>query len=241
MTTRPRIEQEMVERLVAGLDDRLIAVVLHGPAAHEDTYEAIATAHLLIVLTDLEPTTLRGLGGPVRWWLRKEQPWPRLLTPALLRDIVDVWPIELLDIARHHRVLHGVDPLGEIRVDPAHLRVQCERELRERLMRLREGYVVADGRAAALRQLMALSYTSFVQVLRGCLHLLGGEVPRHDHEVVAALCARLDLDPAGFAGPERLARGDAGVELEPAFAAYYRALVVITGRIDRFVTEGSTP
>src|SRR5690349_10830867 len=141
------IERQMVDRLREALGDRLVSVVLHGPAARDDEYRHGDGAFLLVVAADLEPETLRQLAAPIRWWLRRGQPWPRLFTPAQLTDATDVFPVELLEIARHHRVLHGVDPLAGFAVDHTRLRLQCERELRERLMRLCEGYVEADGKA----------------------------------------------------------------------------------------------
>lgn len=231
--------QEMVTRLQGALGDALRSVVLWGPEAHDDTYR-VAAANLVIVLADLEPATLRRSAAPIHWWLRKGQPWPRLFSPQLLRDAVDVYPIELLDISRHHRVLVGADPLADIAVDRVALRIQCERELREKMMRLREGYVEASGRSAQLRGLLAVSYAPFVQVLRACLYLLAGEVVRHDHDVVVALCARLDIDAAAFDAPERMARGDADFDAELAFDRYYRALSQVIDRIDRFV-KGTSP
>lgn len=236
---RRRTEEEMVTRLQGALGDALRAVVLWGPETHDDAYR-VGAANLMIVLADLEPATLRRTATPIHWWLRKGQAWPRLFSPQLLRDAVDVYPIELLDISRHHRVLVGADPLADITIDRTALRHQCERELREKMMRLREGYIEASGRAAQLRGLLAVSYAPFVQVLRAFLYLLGGEVVRHDRDVVVALCAHLDVDAAAFGPPERMARGDADFDAELAFDRYYRALSQVVDRIDRFV-KGSTP
>jgi len=74
----------------------------------------------------------------------------------------------------------------------------CERELREKMMRLREAYVEHHGSARELRRLLVTSYTTFVALFRGCLHLLGGEVPLHNDEVVSAFCERAGLDPEPF-------------------------------------------
>jgi len=181
--------------------------------------------------------TLRPLGEPVRWWLAKGQPWPRLFSPELIRDSLDVYPIEFLDIARHHRVLHGGDPLGAVTANGVHLRIQCERELREKLMRLREGYVECRGSARALRRLLAASYPSFAAVWRGCLHLLGAPVPLHDAEVAEALGRRLEIDAAPLAEVARVAASAGTADLEAIYARYYRVLVEMVDRIDRFVID----
>lgn len=228
---------DMVSRLTRSLGDRLVSVVLYGPAVHGDTYVGMGQLNLLIVLADLEPDTLRLLGAPVHWWLGKGEPWPRFFTEALLRDSIDVYPIELADIRRHHRVLHGADPVTKLRVDRGHLRIQCERELREKLMRLREGYVEARGSARALRVLLAASFASFAPVWRGCLHLLDEDVPKHDADAAEALCRRLGLDHGPFAAVARLALGEPGGDVDDVYARYQRELDAMVARVDRLVID----
>jgi len=63
---------------------------------------------------------------------------PRILAPEFAARSRDVFPIELLDISDFHVVLHGAGPGDLSKVDHEHLRMQCEREIREKLMRLHE-------------------------------------------------------------------------------------------------------
>lgn len=239
---RDDLVKEMTARLADAAGEQLVSVVLYGPEAHGDTYRAVSELHLMVVLGDLDPPTLRPLGNAVRWWLGKGQPWPRLFSPELIRDSADVYPIEFLDITRHHRVLHGDDPLAGLEVDTAQLRLQCERELREKLMRLREGYVEARGKPRHVRRLIAASYASFALVWRGCLHLVGAPVPLHDDEVATALCERLELDASPFAAAARLAAGASTQEdVNELFDRYYHELERMVERVDRFAVgrEGS--
>lgn len=237
-------EREMLTRLTTAVGERLVSVVVYGPAAHDDAYPALGGEHLLIVVTDLEVETLQRLSDPVRWWLKKGEPWPRLFSRELLRASADVYPIELLEISHHRRVVFGSDPIDGVAIDRDHLRVQCERELREKLMRLREGYVESHGHGGArgLHELIAVSYASFVRIFRGCLYLVDRPVARHDHDVLTALCDWLDVPLGAFTAVERIARGDRGDDAESAFAAYYRALTAAAARIDRLVMhlEGRT-
>ena len=240
---RGRIETEMVAHLVEALDTRLDAVVLYGPAAGDEGYREHSEG-LLIVLTDLEPATLRLATEPVRWWLKKTSAWPRLLTRELIARSVDVFPIELLDIAQRRRVLFGDDPFAGVMIAPLPLRIQCERELREKLMRLREGYLEAHMHrgASALRELLAASFAPFARIFRACLSLMKVPVPPTDRAVIATLCDWLELDREPFFEVERLARGDdVEGDLEAVFVAYYGVLSLTEARVDRmFVQQRSS-
>lgn len=231
-------EIEMVRRLAVALEERLSSVVVYGPAAHGGGHPA-GDEYLLIVLVELEPETLRRLREPVRWWLGRGHPWPRLFTPELLRASADVFPIELVDLASRHRVVFGPDPVEGLAIDPGHLRLQLERELREKLMRLREGYVEVQGRwgSRELEHLLAASYASFARVFRAALRVLGAPAGGGDPEVMAALCVWLDLPPGTFDDVERLARGERarGRDVEALFASYYHALSAAEARIDRLI------
>jgi hypothetical protein len=65
-----------------------------------------------------------------------------------------------------------------------------------------------------------------------------GEVPVHNEAVIAAFCARADLDQAAFDAVARL-RSDAGAkaDLKSVFRSYYEELTSALERIDRYRTS----
>ena len=226
----------MVGALERALGDRLLSIILYGSAARGEFQEGASDFNLVVVTQDLDPPTLEALSAPIRGWMRRRQPPPRLLTPALIADSIDVYPLEFLDLKTHGVVLHGADPFAGIRVRADQLRLQCERELREKLMRLREGYVEARGAPRALRRLLVGSYTTFAAVFRGCLHLVGETPPPRNAQVAAAFCARAGLDVTPFEVIDILRRGEApaSLDLVTLFSRYYEQLTRAVGAIDRF-------
>jgi len=228
-----------VESLVGAAGGRLKSVVLYGSAARGDYQERTSDFNLALVLDRLDPATLEALSPAIAAWTRRGQPPPRLLSPEIIAEAGDVFPIEMLDIRASHVVLHGEDPFAALAVRRDHLRLQCERELREKLMRLREGYVECHASRGRLRRLLTDSYTTFTALFRGCLHLLGEAPPAHNAEVVAAFCARAGIDAAPFQQVDRLKRGEAvNGDLKPLFSRYYHALTEAVRRVDRFAPAG---
>lgn len=225
----------MVGSLVEALGPRLRSVVLYGSAARGDFHEATSDFNLILVLEDLEPRTLEALTSPVERWRREGHHPPRLFTPALIAESADVFPIEFLDVRAAHVVLHGSDPFAHLEVRNGFLRIQCERELREKMMRVQEGYVECHARRRDLERLLIDSYATFVALFRGCLRLMGAEPPARGHEVVAAFCARAGIDPAAFEPVARLRRGEKP-EADPKsiFSRYYDALAKAVRTVDRF-------
>jgi len=239
MTAADAMKDPDIERMLADLKGALGAnlagAVLYGSAARGDFHAQTSDLNLLVVTRDLDVATLEALTPALRRWAKRGHPPPRLFTPALLAESADVFPIEMLDLKHSRVVLQGEDPLAAVEVGRENLRLQCERELRAKLMRLREGYIECHDRPRELRRLLTSSYSTFVALFRGCLHLLGGEVPVHNAEVVAAFCARAGLEVEAFAAVDRLKRGE-GADREPkaVFSRYYQELTRAVGKVDRF-------
>ena len=239
MTASDAMKHPQLERMVADLEaavgGSLVSVVLYGSAARGDFHEKTSDFNLLVVLRDLEPATLEALAPAMHRWARNGQPAPRLFTPGLIVESADVFPIEMLDLKSSRAVLHGEDPLAGVEVGREYLRLQCERELRAKLMRLREEYIECHERPQDLRRLLTASYTTFVALFRGCLHLLGGQVPLRNAEAVSAFCARAGLDAEAFSALDRLKRGDrVEGDLKSTFSRYYQELTRAVGKVDRF-------
>ncbi len=227
--------RRMVHDLTASLGDLLHGIVLYGSAARGDWQKGTSDFNLIVVLENLEPGTLEKMTPILKHWSGKGQPAPRIFSKAVIAESADVFPIEFLDIQSRRDVLHGRDPFASLTIHLDHLRLQCEREMREKMMRLREGYIEAHTNSRSLTRLLTDSYTTFVALFRGCLHLLGGDVPVHNREVVAAFCARADIDPAPFTEVDRLKLGErSSTEPKATFARYYEALTRAVHAINRF-------
>jgi len=225
----------MVQELTAALGSRLRSVVLYGSAARGDFQEGTSDFNLIVNLESLDPDSLAALAPVFARWQKRGHSLPRIFSPALIRESADVFPIEFLDLKTCRTVLHGDDPFAGLTVRPDYLRLQCERELREKLMRLREGFVVSHARPKDLRRLMTDSYTTFVALFRGCLYLFGGDVPLRNREVVNAFCTRAGLDSKVFEEVDRLKRGEKGTgDLKMVFSRYYEELTRAVGAVDRF-------
>lgn len=228
--------RRLVEDLVGDPSIGPTSVILYGSAARGDAVDKVSDLNLILVLEDLSPARLDAIVPAVNRWLKHGHPAPRLFSPALIHASADVFPVEFLDIQAAHLVVHGPDPFAGLEVRPDHLRLQCERELKEKLMLLREGYVMARGETPAVQRLLCSSYPAFAALFRGCLRLLGGGVPARSTDVIAAFCARAGIDVAPFAVVERLrAGGRPGGDLKELFARYYAQVGRAAEAVDRFV------
>jgi len=232
--------ESFLRALSGVLGPRLTSVVLYGSAARGDFGPGTSDLNLLVVIEDLERSTLEAIAPAIAEWTAQGQPPPRLFTPSLLAGAVDVFPMELLDIQAGRRVLRGGDPFATLVVPRQGLRLQCERELREKLMRLQEGYVDTHASSEGLRLLLSDSYTTFAALLRGCLRLYDVEPPSRNTDAVALFCEHAGIDRMPFEEVEALRRGAAPRDdLKALYSRYHEALARVIDAIDRMpVGEG---
>lgn len=231
----------LVQGLSDALGDKLRAVVLYGPAVRGEVGAGPQEVPVLVLCADLEPPTLGAAGAALAKWVSRGFPVPRLFSPTTLAEAADVFPIELSDVAERHVVVFGRDPLSAMpEIDGEHLRLQCERELREKLMRLEEAFALARGKEAEVRRLLAASFPAFAMIFRGCLRLHGDPVPADGAAAAAAFCQRAGIDPEVFAAVERLRRGDRALGATTLFPRYHAAICRAVDAIDKFVPNTRT-
>jgi len=188
----------LVEKLKKAAGANLRSVVLYGSAAAGQFEAGHSDLNVLCTLDRLDGAALEALHPAVTWWTGKGNPQVLVFTLDELRCSADVFAIELLDIKTRHRVLYGDDCFTDLEVPMELHRVEVERELRTKLIRLRQAYMDASGDPKRLLALLTDSITSFLTLFRHSLIALGEPAPEHRHQAVDQLGMRLGVDVAPF-------------------------------------------
>lgn len=189
---------ELVEKLKKAHTDNLISVVLYGSAAEGDHHQKFSDLNVLCVLRSIEPRDLARSEPIFRWWREKDNPAPLLLTEEEVRNSADCFPIEFHDIRAAGRLLHGQDLTSQMAIDDHDYRDEVERELRSKLLRLRQKAAgVLEDRAMLLR-LMLDSVSTFTVLMRHALTVAGDGRTTHKREVVARAKEKFGIDATPF-------------------------------------------
>jgi hypothetical protein len=151
--------------------------------------------NILLILDQLGRPELDALSKPAYRWARAGNRPPLLFTPEQFAAASDVFVIELLDMQQSRRVLCGDDPLAGVTIQEEHLRLQLERELRTRLLAVREGYLLTAGKPRFVADLMTGSLPGFLVLFRAALRLFQKDVPPHKIESLKKLAEHVRFDP----------------------------------------------
>lgn len=202
------------------LGEACVAVVLYGSAAGADWVAGRSDLNTVIVVRRASVAALETLAPVVARWRAHKFALPVLLDQDQVDLACQLFPMELDDIQRQHRVLAGSDPFTRLGTDAAALRRECAQEAFGKLLRLRAYYLQHAGNAEPLQRLVVDSLTSFLTVLRHLLRLRGEPEPAGFEAALAAAERLLGPLPAMRAALAARGATPPGAGLESVARAY---------------------
>jgi hypothetical protein len=216
------------------LGDELVSVALYGSAAGEDWVAGVSDLNTVVVVPRVTLDVLERLAPVVARTRGNGFAPPAVMDDEYLARARDTFPIELDDIRRQHRVLAGRDVFCDVAVAPDAVRRQCEREGREKLLRLRALFLEVAGDPPAVERLMVASVKSFAILLRHLLRLRRRDAPQPYAAVIDAGGALLGPLPAmrGLLGRRGADGSLAPAEVRATFATYLGEVERIVAAID---------
>lgn len=166
------------------------SVTLYGSAARDDYRPGKSDINLLVVLERIDVPILKSVLDPVARG-RRHGIAPFFITEADLCSSADVFPVTFLAMQESYRVLLGSDVLGEMKIAREHIRLRCEQEIKNVLLRLRRYYIMRGGRK--LTQMMSSMIGGFLETLRVVVSLTQKNLPSRE-EVVNVAAERFEFD-----------------------------------------------
>jgi hypothetical protein len=119
-----------------------------------------------------------------------------ILSESDLHSSTDVFPIKFLDMQRHHCLLLGRDPFTNLTIARDHLRLRCEQEIKNLLLRLRQYYLLRSHRSDLIESLLANTISAFITSLSALLILRTGAAPVKERDIAIAAAREIDADGA---------------------------------------------
>lgn len=161
---------KFIEELKDVLKDKLEMVFVYGSKTGIPTYNLKEGADLMIVVQDLSAEDLKNCVKPVYKWTRKNSV-PVFMSVAEWFSSTDVYPMEYTDIKENHHILYGGDLVSSIEIKSGDLRLQCEREAKNMLMRFRKEYLLNARNKRVMTELLISSYKTAIVILKTILRL----------------------------------------------------------------------
>ena len=170
--------------------------------------EIIKNAENCIALTEAGISKLDDCLPIVKSWKKRNVAVPLLMTKEFIASSLDAYPIEFFNMRNKYEVIYGENVLEPLTFKPEDLRLQIERELKGKILWLREGYLESGGSSRRVRELIGKSVTAFVAIFNALLFLKTGEAPRDKRETIKRMAEACELDADVFESCFAIREGD---------------------------------
>jgi hypothetical protein len=178
--------------------DDLVSIILYGSGAGDDYIPGKSDLNFLVTVTEKAIDHLDQAIETVSRWRKKDVATPLFMTKLYIESSLDSFPIEFLNIKNKYILVYGEDVLRDITFDANHVRLQCEREIKGKLILLREGFLETGGKQKRIQELIKASITAFISVFNGLLYLKGIEIPVTRREVIRSVVKEFPIDEKVF-------------------------------------------
>jgi predicted nucleotidyltransferase len=192
------IFQEIISDYKGLFGDDLVSIILYGSAAGQDYHPGKSDINFMIVLTEAGIESLDRAFDTVKKWRKRKVATPLFLSENYVETSLDVFPIEYLNFQRHHVLVHGKGILAELPLKPQFIRLQCEREIKGKLLLLRHALLETDGKGKAIKDIISQSLGAFAAISGALLFLKEMEVPRGRRNKILAMAGAFTLDSSVF-------------------------------------------
>lgn len=224
-----------VEDILKAHSGNIHSMYIIGSSVTSDFNEKTSDTNSVVVLHGMDFGFIGFLASLGKKYAKKGIAAPLVMTPDYIRNSLDVFPIEFLDLKRIHKTICGEDILKDIRIDKSHLRLQCEREIKTKLIGLRQGYISSLGDKNILIEKLSRSIAGYITLFRAIIYLMGKEPPIRKSEVISSLREAIGIETEIFEKMILLKRKEialSGEEIYTAFEHYYRATETIGKIVD---------
>jgi len=194
-TTVKKLVKPYATKLIKIHQDNLKCIMLYGSAIQsEDFAPKRSNINLLVILGEISIQDLKKSAKLVTTEGRKKKIVPLFLTLNHINTSSDVFPIEFLEIKENNVLIYGEDVFKEIEIRSENIRLQCEQQLKGKLIRLRQAYLEIGAKHRALERLMIDSLTSLTPILRNLIRLKGKkDLPIRKREIISILAEEYEL------------------------------------------------
>ncbi|MCI1272874.1 MAG: hypothetical protein LKG27_00370 [Clostridiaceae bacterium] len=178
--------------------ERLLSVTIFGSSANAGLDKVKNNVDLMIVLDTFSGEDIKIAERIIKKWMRAKNPYPIIMGKDEFFNSQDVFAMEYADIQWNYQVVFGSDLVQYLHVDYKDLRLQCEREVKSLLMKLR-GYFMQYGNSrSAMNHAFKNLISSCIVIFRTILRLKGITPSVYKGDVINQVTDILGIDKLLF-------------------------------------------
>lgn len=223
------------EQVITSFGDNLESITIFGSSLTNDYTAGKSDINTVLVLKTQTIDSLNTIADMAKAMQKKAIAVPVLMTPAYIETSMDVFGIEFLDFQLNHNTIYGNDPFGSLTILKSDVRLQCERELKAMLIRLRQGYIAAGANKRLVRDILISTAAGLLPLLRAILWLKDIEREILAEDVFAKAGSEFNFSPDSLIEANSWKHSKASQqkgEIESIFESVYSKVEQLASTVD---------
>lgn len=188
----------LAQRLATDVGENLVSLSVVGSALTGDFHPRRSDINTVAVVGRRNQALLRQLAGYGSRMGKLRLQAPLLMTKEYIQQSLDVFGVEFLDFQLNHATVYGADPFTELTFKKEDVRLQCERELKSALIKLRQGYIRGLGKVKIVGQLLIGCFGELLALWRAELWLAGEQRPKEAAETLETAAEKFGFKTDGL-------------------------------------------
>ena len=176
----------------------LQSICLFGSGARGEYRPGESDLNFLVLVNEEGLKKLRDLIPLLPRWRKRAIAVPLIMTREYVQSSLDSYPLEFLDMKLHHVIVFGEDFLEEIKINPSHLRLQLEREVKGKLIHLRQNFLTSGLKPKIMRSILVMTIPAFRAIFSGLIYHSGEEPPERAADLFKRVAELFHLKKSVF-------------------------------------------
>jgi len=224
------------DKLISALGDNLHSITVVGSSLTKDFTPGQSDINTVLILGRQNLESLNSIASLAKPMSRKKISPPLLMTSSYIERSRDVFGVELLDFQLTHQTILGDDPFASLSFVKQDVRLQCERELKAMLIRLRQGYIAAAANKKLVRDILISTVKGLAPLLRAMLWLKDIDRPQEAEQTFVKASADFSINTeslmtAGKWRHQKIRLSE--TEMENSFEKVYSTVEQLAGIVDK--------
>ena len=173
---------KFLEDLKLNLGENLLSVFAFGSQANVE--DAKNNLNLMIITNQLSAENLYSISKPVKKWVKAKNPIPVIMNKDEWYSSFDVYTIEYADMKSNYRLIYGEDLVPSINVNKYFLRLECESELKNLLLKYKNHFLLNVNSDREMKKVLNNVIKTLVVIFRSVLRLYDREVPYRAVDII---------------------------------------------------------
>lgn len=216
--------------------ENIVSIVLYGSATGDFYIPRRSDVNLMVIFKELAFKELRSSLRLVNQGIPKKINAPLFLSLKHIETSKDVFPIEFLEIKDNNILLYGKDLFIDMQIDQTHIRLFCEREVKGKLIRMREAYLEIGLKRKGIEALMKEAMSSLMPTFRALIRIKNQKPDVDKEKILVALSNLYSLEENVFTAILRDKTNDekiAGQTIEIFFEKYLNEIKKLALAVDK--------